>query len=473
MDVADRFKNMEDGAAKSGIALTIFGRAGAEMIPMLNQGAEGIRAMREEAVALGVAIDSKTGAAAEVFNDNLTRMGKALEGVSNRLLAELLPAMVQVTNAMVEGVKQSGGLKDEMSGLANIITSSALTAFQTIAVLGSDVAFVFKMVGGELGAIGAQIAALARGDWEGFKLIGREWERDSAQARKDLDDFQKRIMGLKIATQDGGALPSPTGGGEGGGGGGFVPKSGSTEKAVEGDVQAALDGWYEGEQMLAEGFRSLNEQIIEETKAREEQKLQILLDAIDREQEELIRAGQEEIEIERNKNEQLDRLGYTHRQMSLGASKTFFGSMTALMNTNSKKMFEIGKAAAIAETVVNTYAAAMGAYRALAMIPYVGPFLGAAAAAAAIASGMAQVSAIKSQQIGGGGGAQGVFAANPSTGQPAGTPGGDVGGGARSVTHHTIILPGTDSTSTRAVRDMLKGMQEEIEANGGRLEVRG
>jgi hypothetical protein len=100
-------------------------------------------------------------------------------------------------------------------------------------------------------------------------------------------------------------------------------------------------------------------------------------------------------------------------------SAGFFASkMAVLMQTKSETLFKIGKAGAIAETIVNTRAAAMGAYKALASIPYVGPFLGAAAAAAAIAAGMAQVQAINSQQIGGGSGAVGTFAANPNTGLP-------------------------------------------------------
>ncbi|GEM_PF-5018857 len=100
-------------------------------------------------------------------------------------------------------------------------------------------------------------------------------------------------------------------------------------------------------------------------------------------------------------------------------SAGFFASkMAVLMQTKSEALFKIGKAGAIAETIVNTRKAAMGAYSSLASIPYVGPFLAAAAAAAAIAAGMAQVQAINSQQIGGGTGAVGTFSANPNTGLP-------------------------------------------------------
>ena len=72
-------------------------------------------------------------------------------------------------------------------------------------------------------------------------------------------------------------------------------------------------------------------------------------------------------------------------------------SMKALGEHN-RKAFEASKALAVAEAIMNTYAMAVAAFKSLAVIPVVGPALGAAAAAAAIATGFAQVSAIKSQQ---------------------------------------------------------------------------
>lgn len=105
-----------------------------------------------------------------------------------------------------------------------------------------------------------------------------------------------------------------------------------------------------------------------------------------------------------------------------------FNNLTNLMNSKSRGMFEIGKAAAISETIVATYASATSAYKALAGIPIVGPALGAAAAAAAVASGLVNVQRIKSTSFGGAGagGAQGVYPTSIS-GNPAGTPGGPPG----------------------------------------------
>jgi len=103
---------------------------------------------------------------------------------------------------------------------------------------------------------------------------------------------------------------------------------------------------------------------------------------------------------------------------TLADAGTFAGMMGELMQTKSRKLFEIGKAGAIGETIINTYASAQAAFASLARIPFAGVALGTAAAAAAIAVGFARVAAIKSTQFGGGGGAVGTFSASPSTGLP-------------------------------------------------------
>lgn len=468
-EVADQFAQMEDGAGKSGIAMMLFGRAGASMIPMLNGGSRGMRELREEARQLGVTIDTETSKAAEQFNDNLTRLGQVQQGLANRLMSELLPAMNVVTDAMVIGAKETGTWHEEIRGLSNLIQSAVLVVFQTLAVLGSDIAFVFKMIGGELGVWAAQLAALARGDFKGFRLISEEWTRDAAQARKDLDDFQRRIMALKPVEPvlPGGAMDM------GGTGDGRKPAP-----ALPDDKALAEAAKREQEirdilhKVREEDDKRELEQIAkknEEMAKMQDEALKARLAAIDWEQAEEIRRGQELLDTERAMEEERLRLGYTHRQLNLASAKTFFGHMSALMNTSSKKMFEIGKAAAIAETIVNTHAAAMGAYKALASIPYVGPFLGAAAAAAALAAGAVQISAIRPQSIGGGGGAVGTFPASPTTGQPVGTPGGDVGSTAgRGSGQTTLIRLQGDIFGADQIRSLLEKINEST-ADGGRI----
>ena len=43
-DVAEIFHNTEDGAAKTALAVELFGKSGAALIPMLNDGKSGLQA---------------------------------------------------------------------------------------------------------------------------------------------------------------------------------------------------------------------------------------------------------------------------------------------------------------------------------------------------------------------------------------------------------------------------------------------
>lgn len=99
-DVADRFRGMEDGAQKTALAMEIFGRSGAELIPLLNAGSDGLRAMEEEAHRLGLTFDEETAKQAERVNDNITKITGAVTGLTRALSFGLLPTLEKITSAI-------------------------------------------------------------------------------------------------------------------------------------------------------------------------------------------------------------------------------------------------------------------------------------------------------------------------------------------------------------------------------------
>lgn len=78
--VADKLSRYEDGANKAALAQKIFGDAGTKLIPLLNNGADGLKAMADEAERFGVVVDTKAAKAAADFNDNMTRLNASMEG---------------------------------------------------------------------------------------------------------------------------------------------------------------------------------------------------------------------------------------------------------------------------------------------------------------------------------------------------------------------------------------------------------
>lgn len=110
--------------------------------------------------------------------------------------------------------------------------------------------------------------------------------------------------------------------------------------------------------------------------------------------------GKESKEVLQARQEQLafDEEYITRRQeIEQMAVESTLGSLSTLMQSAqgaNEDLFAIGKGAAFAETIYNTYASATAAYKAMAGIPIVGPGLAIAAAAAAIASGLANAQRI-------------------------------------------------------------------------------
>ncbi len=186
-DVADAFAGMKDGAGKTALAVAIFGKAGSDLIPMLNAGADGLRSMRGEAEALGVVFTGDTAKQAEAFNDNLTRLAEASRGFGNEVATIVLPTLGALSQEFVDAAKEG-------TGFASMLGSGLKTTLETIAVLGANVVYVFKAIGSEIGGIAAQMAALRRGDFQGFKFIGEAMKEEAAKARAELDKLEQRIL---------------------------------------------------------------------------------------------------------------------------------------------------------------------------------------------------------------------------------------------------------------------------------------
>jgi len=185
-----------------------------------------------------------------------------------------------------------------------------------------------------------------------------------------------------------------------------------------------------------------------------------------RHMKELTAGNQQEIyEIHRQIAAQVEAFEQQKRMSQAATAQNAVDNATFALQffgQTNKAAFAAFKAVSIAETVINTYKAAVGAYSAMASIPFVGPALGAAAAAAAMAYGMAQVSAIASMQPGGG--AVGTYSASPVTGMPT-LPSATE----KEQTPITIILKGDSSGESALIDYMMDKFNIAVTVRGGRL----
>lgn len=156
---ADEFSKMEDGANKVRMAVERFGRAGAGLIPFLNQGSAAIRALMEEQKLFGQVISKEFARDAEQYNDNLTRINMAFKGIFNVIAAELLPAWIDMQEKFIAWIKETDAvhvaagflleLYDNLTfavkrfALGVLTVWTALKSFGTL--IGSSVAIVVEV----------------------------------------------------------------------------------------------------------------------------------------------------------------------------------------------------------------------------------------------------------------------------------------------------------------------------------------
>ena len=122
-ELADKFKAMPAGPRETALAVAFFSREGRKMLPILNEGAEGIARWRQQAIALGLSISSGMAASAGAFNDNLDRMAFGVKGVANAILADALPAMVEFSNKLVGHTQRAGESGNQFTALSLIVKS--------------------------------------------------------------------------------------------------------------------------------------------------------------------------------------------------------------------------------------------------------------------------------------------------------------------------------------------------------------
>jgi len=173
-------------------------------------------------------------------------------------------------------------------------------------------------------------------------------------------------------------------------------------------------------------------------------------------------------EVERREND-LEALEKAKMAKRLGVAQDMFSNLSVLMNSENKKLFEIGKAAALANSVVNAYSAISSSYDKGAAIG--GPILGAAFAATAATAQFAQIQAIRSTSYGSTGGASGsaTQAVNDAS-APVGGAGVNQSSGNGAQGPTTVINLSGDTFGRRQVRDLLEQLNEEGR-NGGRLVI--
>jgi hypothetical protein len=413
IQVADKFAALEDGTAKTAIAMQLFGKSGAQLIPTLNLGSAELARLREEARRLGLVLDAETARGVEALGDEWQKVGKRMDGFHIQLVGNLLPTLQKLVKDVQDWIDSGGGVQTWARNVGDGIKSVVDWAYTASAA--------FQRLRVNLGTAGSAFASFFSGNWSEIAEKNRAGAEELLKIDQKLSDDLKAIWAKHA---EGAAGPPQHGSQTGDKGQAPIPDAGAAE-----DARAKAQKLHNDE-------------------------LQRYFD---------LRKQQRDIEMELDPvtaklAETQDKLGAALQKTAIDAetygmamSKASAVAMNSYANMAGSIVSDLGtvfgesKGFAIASALMNTAQAVTNAW---ANVPWP---LNIAAAGAALAAGMAQVANIRNTTKSGGGGTGGSSAA-ASTAAPAEP---------QAVRGVNISLMG-NNFSRESVRELIAAIGEEV-----------
>ena len=241
--LADGFAKIQDPQEKSALAMQLFSRGGAALIPILNEGGTALRALGSESDAFGTTISSDVLAASDEFQKNLIKIKAAGSGAAIQLTSELLPSLNQFSDAIVADLKRpDSSLRDLVTGIGDVTKGVYLLGdgFMTVAeTAGKVLAGVIGLALEEAEAAAKVAGKLVHLDFKGAEASAKDgagriaavFDSVGKSIAEDWEKFGQTAAHMFASGASSGAASTTTPAGLGGG----VPKIGGLAGAATED----------------------------------------------------------------------------------------------------------------------------------------------------------------------------------------------------------------------------------------------
>ena len=186
---ADRIKQLGTQAEKTAAAYFLFGRAGSQMLNMLEEGSGGLREYQKEAEKLGLTFSRFDAAQIEAANDALTRARATMTGLFRQLTIELAPYIEILANRFTDFATAGEGVGTNVTNTFENMSIAAVRFGNYLSILPAYWKG-FEAAAHQSLAVIYDIAAAATNLDILFKKLGRPgWEK----TYKELAAEQRQI----------------------------------------------------------------------------------------------------------------------------------------------------------------------------------------------------------------------------------------------------------------------------------------
>ena len=160
LEVIQALADTEDEVTRNSAANDIFGKSYSELLPLLNEGADGIRSLMQEAEDYNMIMSDDSVKASAKYQDSLDKLKGTMDGVKARIVSVFLPALTKITNGfsdLINGTEGAGenikkGFSEFWSNIKKMAKKSAPEVYNSVIpfvekaakVIGSFITFVTK-----------------------------------------------------------------------------------------------------------------------------------------------------------------------------------------------------------------------------------------------------------------------------------------------------------------------------------------
>ncbi len=124
-DLSVRIKSARSEQERLRISFKAFDSEGAALVNMLKNGSSALKDMRKEARELGFIYDQQTLSRMERVNDNFTVMGRVLDGITTRVMTNLLPDIDKLVEQLANASKNASSLNKNIDTMTTYASDAA------------------------------------------------------------------------------------------------------------------------------------------------------------------------------------------------------------------------------------------------------------------------------------------------------------------------------------------------------------
>jgi hypothetical protein len=489
--MADRFRELGLSAAQQSAILREFGIRNTEIINLLEDGGDAIRGARDEIERLGVALTNVESRQIEQANDAMTSIGLTMRGFFNQVAVKIAPILYGIAEAFKEVAGETNGFRAQIDAAFTFLQKaigysldllSTLHRAWTIMSAGAVGAFNLIVQGYErvVTAFDRMMTAI-RGESKERSEWVRKVQADAASAAAAYEAAVKHMHDTNREPWPSETLDN------------WVEKVRTASEEAAKAAEEAFKNRPAGGSLIFGTDAEGQQKQLEAQQAQLATRLEALRFALMNEEEQEIESYNRRLEeiakfeearavTEQEARDLRERATGQHLEnmtrMEDAAAKerkriqdeeararqqgwsTFWGNMEGLMNSSSRAMFNIGKTAAIASSIISAYE---GFNKTMAAYPYP---LNIAFAGASLAASFAKIAAIKSTQFGGGSGSSSAAGGGTVSSQALTGTGAD----AQTRRDQTIFVRGLNPNDLVRGSDLIEAINDAID-NGSRIKL--